>query len=910
MSAPPPDRGASPPDRGASPPDRGASPSDRGAPPSDRGTLPPDRGTLPPESNAPPPGEGAPERGSPPRLARRLLAGGFFGRSPLGSGSSESERVEVLDSLAELYVIRRQTRGRARADLWYWWQAISFPAHASRRRFGRRRGRHERTPTGMLSDWMKDVRSAARGLAANPGFTAVAVLALGLGIGSLTPTFSLINAYLLRPLPFDEPDRLVHLWETAPRQGFFTSRVSWPNYRDWRERSASFEDMAAFNYTSETLTGGDQPQRISSGRVSANVFDVLGVAAAHGRGFRAGEDRPGNTGVVVLSHGYWQRDFGGDPGVLGQGLELNGERHTIVGVMPPEFVFPLVTTEIWLPWALDEASRPRNVRFLQVVGRLAEGVTMPEAQAEMDAIARTLREEFPEANADAGVRVVDLRSALNFAYEILQVMSAILLVAGSFVLLIACANVSGLLLACAFGRSREVAIRTALGASRAQLVRQFLTESLLLAAAGGALGVLLAYWLVGTAATVIPADLYRVGEIDIDAAALSFTLVVTMITVLIFGLVPALRASSLRLTGALEGGKGTTSSRGGLRLRRFLVAGQVALALVLLIGTATMIRALGDMRDADTGFDTSGVMTMLVVLDTELYPQTGQVLNFHARVVEELSSAPGVVAAATVNHLPLNHEVETRPFTIAGAEVPPDAELPMAITLHVSSGYFRAMGVPVLAGRAFDTRDTPDTMRVALINDVFAERHWPDADPVGERILLEDTPVQIVGVVADTKHADLGEIDEKVYLPISQNARRYFRIVARIEGDAVRATGAIRRAIWNVDPDLPITEVRSLEQVIADFLLPQRMLSAILGGLSVGAILLAAVGIYGLFAFIVSQSTREMSIRIALGATGRAVMAHVLKDGLRMAMAGAAVGLVGAVMVTRLMAACRRSRPT
>jgi len=551
----------------APPPDRGASPSDRGAPPSDRGTLPPDRGTLPPESNAPPPGEGAPERGSPPRLARRLLAGGFFGRSPLGSGSSESERVEVLDSLAELYVIRRQTRGRARADLWYWWQAISFPAHASRRRFGRRRGRHERTPTGMLSDWMKDVRSAARGLAANPGFTAVAVLALGLGIGSLTPTFSLINAYLLRPLPFDEPDRLVHLWETAPRQGFFTSRVSWPNYRDWRERSASFEDMAAFNYTSETLTGGDQPQRISSGRVSANVFDVLGVAAAHGRGFRAGEDRPGNTGVVVLSHGYWQRDFGGDPGVLGQGLELNGERHTIVGVMPPEFVFPLVTTEIWLPWALDEASRPRNVRFLQVVGRLAEGVTMPEAQAEMDAIARTLREEFPEANADAGVRVVDLRSALNFAYEILQVMSAILLVAGSFVLLIACANVSGLLLARAFGRSREVAIRTALGASRAQLVRQFLTESLLLAAAGGALGVLLAYWLVGTAATVIPADLYRVGEIDIDAAALSFTLVVTMITVLIFGLVPALRASSLRLTGALEGGKGTTSSRGGLRLR-------------------------------------------------------------------------------------------------------------------------------------------------------------------------------------------------------------------------------------------------------------------------------------------------------------------------------------------------------
>jgi len=840
---------------------------------------------------------------APPRLARRLLAGRIFGRSPLGSALSATERAEILDSLAELYLIRRKAKGRARANLWYWWQAISFPAHTLRQRFGGWRRHHKRTVVGMFSDWMKDVRYALRGLAGNPGFAVVAVLVLALGIGSLTPTFSLINAYLLRPLPFAEPERLVHLWETAPRQSLFTSRVSYPNFLDWRERSESFEDMAGFNYSSETLTGVEQPARIASGKVSANVFDVLGVAPALGRGFRAGEDSPGNTGVVVLSHDYWQRRFAGDPNVLGQTLELNRERHTIIGVMPPEFVFPLVTTEIWIPWALDEASQPRGSRFLQVVGRLAPGVTMQDAQAEMDSIAAALQAEFPEANADAGVSVVDLRGALNFAYEVLRVMSVILLVAGGFVLLIACANVSGLLLARAFGRNREVAIRTALGASRGQLVRQFLTESALLAGAGGALGTLLAYWLVGTLQGAIPADLYRVGEIDIDVSTLLFTLGVTMVTALTFGLIPAIRASNVHLAGALKSNRATGSSRGGLRLRRALVVGQVALALVLLSGTMTMIQALGDMRDADTGFDAGGVMTMLVVLDTELYPETQQVLNFHRRVAEEITGVPGVVAAATVNQLPLNHEVQTRPFTVAGNETPADTELPMAITLHVSPDYFRVMDVPVLAGRTFDGGDTPDNMRVVMINDLFAERHWPGASPVGEQMLLGETPVRVVGVVADTRHTDLAESDEKVYLPMSQNSRRYFRIVTRVDGDPGAATAGIRQAIWNVDANLPLAEVRSMEQVVADFLLPQRMISTILGGLSLGAILLAAIGIYGVIAFIVSQNTRDMSIRVALGATGPSVMTHVLKDGMRMALLGVAVGLAGAVGVNRLMGA-------
>jgi len=832
-----------------------------------------------------------------------MLAARLGGFSPLGSELDPAERAEILASLTELYLVRRQARGRLRADLWYWRQVLSFPAHELHRRLAGRTNVYERKVGGMFSDGMKDVRYAARGLASNPGFTVVAVLALALGIGGLTPTFSLINAYLLRPLPFEQPERLVHLWETVPRQGLFTSRVSYPDFRDWAERSESFVGLAAFNYSSETLTGGDQPQRIQSGLVSANVLDVLGVEPELGRGFRAGEDRPGRTGVVILSHSYWQRDFEADPDVLGRTLEINGAPHTIIGVMPEEFVFPLPTTEIWLPRALDEAEQPRDARFLQVVGRLAPGVTAQQAQSEMDAIADALQAEFPASNEGIGVSVVDLRSALNFAYEILRLMSVILLVAGGFVLLIACANVSGLLLARAFGRRREVAIRTALGASRFRLVRQFLTESLMLAGLGGALGVAYAYWSVSIVATVIPADLYRVGEIDVDTTTLLLTLGVTVITALALGLLPALRASSVELTGALKDGMATTAARRGLRLRRSLVAGQIAMALVLLIGTATMIRALDDMRRVDTGFDARGVLTMLVVLDTELYPQAQQVRDFHARVAEEIAAVPDVVAAATVNYLPLNHEIDMRPFARPGMEPPAGGDLPMAVTLYASGDYFRAMGLPVLAGRTFDSGDTPDNAPVAVINDVLAERYFPGASPLGAEIDLEGTAVRVVGVVADSKQGDLAETDEQVYLPMSQNARRYFRVVARTRGDATAAAGAIREAVWRVDPDLPITQVRSLEQVIDDFLLPQRMISGVLGGMSLGALLLAAVGIYGVIAFIVSQGTREMSIRIALGATRRTVMGHVLGNGMRMTAVGTALGLIGAVAVTRLMAA-------
>lgn len=839
----------------------------------------------------------------PPRGATRLLERGVLGRSPLGRGLSAAERGEIIDSLADLYVIRRTRRGRVRAGLWYWWQVVSFPAHTVRDQLPDKRRRYSRKVTGMFSNWFKDARYAIRGLAGAPGFTIVALLALALGIGQLTPTFSLINAYLLRPLPFDEPDRLVHLWETAPRRGSFTSRVAYPNFRDWRDRSESFQDMAAFNYTSEELTEGDRPERISSGRVSWNVFEVLGVEPLLGRGFEPGEDTPGNTQVVVLSHGFWENRYDADPDVLGSTLEINRTPHTIVGVMGPEFVFPLPTTQFWVPRPLDEASRPRDERFLQVVGRMNPGVTMAQAQAEMDGIAGALAQEFPDTNTDAGVNVVDLRSALNFADEVLGIMSVILLIAGGFVLLIVCANVSSLLLARSMARRREVAIRTALGATRAQLLRQFLTESLVLAVGGGALGLMLAQWLTGLSAGAIPPDIYRIGEIEIDLAAVLFTFGVCVITALVFGLVPALRASSIKLGNSLREGHSATSSRSSLRLRNALVVSQITLALVLLTGTSMMVRTLDDMRNADTGFVADNVLTATMVLQDASYEEPTARRAYHRQVVEELRAVPGVTAAATANFLPLNHESSGDSFSVPGVEPPSDGQTPVAIALRVSPDYFAAMGIPMRSGRAFDARDNIEAARVAIINDVFAERYWPDGDPMGAEILVEDTPVQIVGVVADSKHVDLTSVREKIYYPADQGAGSYFRLVVRTDSDPLAMVDSIRQAIWQVDPDLPINQVRTLDAVVADFLLPQRMMASALAGFSGGAIVLACVGIYGLIAFIVSQSTREMSIRMALGAGGRDVLGQVLKSGLRLTGIGIACGFVGALGLAQLLSA-------
>ncbi len=755
----------------------------------------------------------------------------------------------------------------------------------------------------MRQVW-RDLRYAVRVLAKSPGATLVAVLTLALAIGSITPTFSITNAFLLRPLPFANPAALVHLWRTDQRSGLNMGRVSVPDYEDWRAQSRSFEDLAAFNYTSEDLTGGDRPERIAAARVSANAFEVLGVQPALGRGFLPGEDHSGRADVVVLSHRFWLERYGADSSVLGRTLEVNGSARTIVGVMPERFLFPLPTTRFWIPRELDTGRTQRERRFLQVMGRLRPGVTPDEAQVEMDNVARRLQELYPDSNRNDGVRIVPLRAALNFAHEIFQILSVVLFLANLFVLLIACANVSSLLLTKALARSREVAIRTALGASRRRLVGLFLTESLVLAIAGGALGTMLALWLVDLATRAIPDDLYRVGDLTVDIPALLFTLAIALGAALIFGLPPALRGSRADLSASFKDGGTASASRRTLRLQGMMVAGQVALATTLLIGTGLMIRSFRTVMEIEPGFEAANVLTMMVNLPDQRYGKPESIAQFHQQVIEEVASLPGVEAAATANFLPLNHESQEVVFSLPGIPVDPAGAGSTGRLLSISPDYFRVMGVPLRGGRVFSGGDTAAAAPVAIVNDTLARRYFGEADPVGRRIRFASSGREktVVGVVGTTLDHDLaGGAAPQIYLPASQWSWASFRVVTRTAGDPLAAAAAVREAIWRVDRLLPLTEVRSLEMVVAEFLVPQREMARMLTGLSAAALLISVVGIYGLIAFFVAQRRREIAVRMALGARPGEVMSLVLRRGLLLTAIGLGFGIAGALVLSVVM---------
>ncbi len=758
-----------------------------------------------------------------------------------------------------------------------------------------------------MSSFIQDLRYALRGLINNPGFTLVSVLTLALAIGAVTPTFSFINAYLLRPLPFADPESLVHVWATDQRKEWTTVRVSYPDFRDWRVENTSFADLAVFNYTSEDLTGGDQPEQISAARVSANLFDVLGVEAARGRTFAPDEDRPGSSGVVVVSHQFWQNRMGGLPRFEGQALEVDGRSYQIVGVMPPDFVFPLPTTQFWLPRELDDTLYTRDRPFLQVVGRLKSGVSAEQAEADLNLVAGRLAQDFPESNTGRGVNVVPLRAALNFAHEIFQVMAVILGVANLFVLLIACSNVSGLLLGRALKRSREVAIRTAIGASRGRLLRQFLAESLVLSLIGGGLGLLMGVWLVEALARTIPDDLYRVGNLEVDVSALVFTLALASVTSLVFGLLPALRLARADVGASLnEGGSGLTASRESLRLQKFLVGAEISIALMLLVGTSMMVQTFLRLRQVDPGFRTENVLTMKLILPDSRYSQPEARAQFHDRLVREVKQLPGVAAAATVDYLPLNHEMSLMGYSPAGQPPDPAGTLPTASLLDVGADYFNVLGIPLATGRVFGAQDHRDAAPVAIVNQVLADR-LPGGrmGAIDSEIQIEGypRPHRIVGVVGATKHWDLDEAPRpQIYLHQLQQPRAYFRLAVRAARNPMDLFPAVRGAIQAVDPNLPLTEVRTMEQVQSDFLLPQKSVVVVLGLLSAGALLLAGVGIYGLMAFFVSQRHKEMGIHMALGAGRGAVIRLVLRRGLPPALVGIAFGILGALALTRVVA--------
>ncbi len=746
--------------------------------------------------------------------------------------------------------------------------------------------------------FLSEIRHAFRVIGRRPGYALFSALVFALAVGTVTPTFSLVNAFIFRPLPFGEPDRLVHVWTTESEWDAYKVRMSIPDYQDIRREARSFEGLAAFNYTGVDLADGDEPQEIEAGRVSANFLDVLRREPFLGRGFEEGEDEPGADRVVLLSEQLWRSRYGSDSSILGRTIEIDGSAHTVVGVMPADFIFPLPVTKLWVPRAMDTSVYGRGSHLLQVVGRLAPGVSKAQALAELEGIAAALASEYPETNATRGVAIGNLRSALNFADEIIVMMAVVLGAANLLVLAIACANLSGLFLSRAIGRSREFSIRTALGGSRRRLVRLVLIESLVLAVPGAVLGLGLAGILTTYMDEAIPQDLYRVGAMTLDPVSVAFTIGLTVLAALGAGLFPAIRMSKRDLAEEIRSsGRSSTGSRERQRVQSGLVITEVALGVALTIAALVMVQTMGTLQALDPGFDKDNVLTMRVSLRRDAYPDDDSVRSFVTRVTERIGSLPGVEAVSTVNHLPLNHEYWAAPIRTGGEETKKES-----IMLTAGVDYLDVMGIPLLDGREFADSDVSLDSNVAVVTKAFADAYFKGQSPLGRtfRIGSDEDEFRIVGMAGDTLHISLEDRARPfAYISSLQHPVRMFRVMVRAEQPKLLA-GAVREAIREIDPQLPVVEIRTAGEVVNEFLLPQRAMSASLGGLSLGAILLAAVGLYGLIAFFVAQHMREIGLRLALGASPQDVVRMIVTRGLRLAGAGALIGVAVALALVKL----------
>ena len=756
-----------------------------------------------------------------------------------------------------------------------------------------------------LDELRQDVVVALRALRATPSYTLVVVLTLALGIAANSLIFSFMNPYLVRELPFADAERLVQLGQVDPVRGYDQARFSLPQFEDWKERSEAFEDLAAYYYGVRNLTGDEGPEQVVAGLLTANVFDVLGVEARLGRTFLPDEDGPSAERVVVLRDGLWRRRYGADPSLVGRTILIDGEAHTVVGIMPPEFNFPFGGVRMWLPIRESVDTEPRERTAFLPVGRLADGWSRERAGQELEAIQSELGASYPRTDGVfAGVNVQPLRAALNFGYDIMIVVFTVLLVAVGFVLLIACANVASLTMARMAARSREVAVRSALGAGRGRIVRQLLTESVLLAGAGGLLGMVAADTGVRYLGPMIPEDIFRVGEFTLDANVLLFSMAVTLATPLLFGLAPALGLSRTELVSALrEGARGSVRS---LAMRRALVIGEIAMAIVLIGGTGLMLRSFVELQRVDTGFDESRVLTVMVNPPEADYPETEDVESFYDRGLDAVRGLPGIAGVGLVQPLPMNHSIPSITFAQPG-HVPVTAEeWPLAHRFTVSPGYFDAMDIGVLTGRAFEETDRADAPPVVIVNRTLAEAYWPGESPVGETLLVgkpeEATLSTVVGVVADVTHDGFeNSIQAQIYRPLRQNPYKGRFFVVATEGPPSAAAGSIRTALAEVDPNVPLS-VRPMTEIVAENALQWSIGSLLLGVFGLSALILASLGIYGVVAYSVAERRREIGIRMAVGATATDVRRVIVGEGLRLTAVGVGIGLVLSLALSRLMA--------
>jgi putative ABC transport system permease protein len=753
-----------------------------------------------------------------------------------------------------------------------------------------------------MDNLLKDVRFAFRALTRRPAFTAIAVITLALGIGANTAIFSVVYGVLLQPLHYPDPSQLVVLRESnTPKQP--DSQVAPGNFLQWQQQNTVYSELVAYRTVSYNLTGDGDPERLLAGRVSAGVFKMFGVQPLLGRVFLAEEDQPGREKVALIGEGLWQRRFGADRNLLGQTLKLSGENFTVIGVVPEEFRLPdQKRREVWTPLALTESERGlHHARYLEAMARLKPEVSVTAAQAEMTAIAGRLAQAHPAANDGWSIKVASVVDhTVGDARKTLWVLFG----AVGFVLLIACANVTNLLLARAGSRQKEIAIRAAVGAGRLRIIRQLATESILLALLGGLAGWPIAVWGLKLLLAIAPPDLPRLTSVAVDTSALLFTLGVALATALIFGLVPALQLAKTNAGQILKDG-GSEGQRSGKRYAgNLLIVAEVALALVLLIGGTLWLRSLWNVYQINPGFNEQNAVAVTLQLSEKKYADSEQIARFSEQLVQEVSTFPEVQAAGVARIMPIVHDLLTD-YYIEGQPRPRDEDLPYTNYSAVSAQYFKAMGIPLISGRAFTDRDTKQSPRVAIVSARFAEEAFRGENPIGKRINVttgQESFREIVGVVGDVKQKGIADrILPHVYEPFAQAPTPFMTLVVRSSSDPSALVPAIRSKVLALDHELPLQRVTTLDQIVPDSIRKQRFASRIMTAFAVVALLLAMAGLYGVVSYSVAQRTRELGIRVALGAQVTDVLGLVLKQGMSFVLLGELVGLVAAYLLNEIL---------
>jgi len=748
---------------------------------------------------------------------------------------------------------------------------------------------------------LRDIRYGIRSLAKRPGFTAIALLALTLGIGANTAIFTLVNAVLLRPLPFAEPDRLVWMFGNI-RSGSNRASVSPLDYLDYRQQNSSFEQFAAqLSFpASINLTGSGEPEQLKAGAVTGNYFQALGGQPVLGRTFQLENEKPGNDQVAVLSYALWQKRFSGDAGILNKTITLDGKAFQVLGVMPATFGLPQ-SAEIWVPLNFDGSPgmKQRKAHFLRPIGKLKVGVSLAQAQADLDVVAKRLEQQYPESNTGWNLRLVPLREQLvgNTRPTLLILFGAV-----GFVLLIACANVANLLLVRAAGRQKEIALRSALGAGRLRIIRQMITESVLLALVGGTLGTLLAVWAVDVMVTMSEGSIPATANVKIDATVLGFTLLISLVTGVLFGLAPALRTLRVNLIDSLkEGGRSGSEGASRNRTRSALVVLESAIAVVLLIGAGLLVRSLMRLQNVSPGFEAQNVLTMRVDLPRGKYDAPEKSANFFAELENRLAAVPGVETVGFVSELPLGGHPNDMPYTVEGRPTSGPNDGYDDDFRRINRHYFDALKIPLLRGRNFTDQEVRQGAKVVIISDLLARQVFPNEDPLGKRLIMSfgKQAFEIIGIVGDIRHRGLeSEPRAAMYMPVYE---RTMTVVLRTKVDPSSLAAAVRKEVQTIDPDQPVAELKTMEQWLETAVAEPRYRTGLIALFALVALILASTGIYGVMSYSVTQRTHEIGVRMALGARRFDVLKLVVRQGMGLVVVGVIIGLLAAVGLTRLM---------